>query len=210
MKVIVLTTGRSGSVSLYHACRIAKNYDAGHETKAGALGAERCDIPDNFIEVDNRLAWFLGRLAESDKGDVHYGFLRRDPEKVAVSYNRRWEVRKGMMRGYCEGFCQRDKSTSDMEMARDMVGTIESNIALFLKDRPHTVMNIETIDQDLPKFLEAINADIDVTEALAEFHKKRNSSNRKNPLFWFRMRASLLMDGAERVFLSLRKPRFRS
>jgi len=205
MKVVVLTTGRSGSVSLYHACRLAKNFAAGHESKAGALGADRCEIADNFIEVDNRLAWFLGRLAEHDKGDVHYGFLRRNPEQVAGSYNKRWEVRKGMMRGYCEGFLQRDKSTGDIAVAQDMVDTIESNVALFLKDRPHTVLNLESIDTDLPKFFEAIGADIDVDHALVEFHKKRNSSNRTNPLFWLRLRGSLLLDKAERLMLSFRK-----
>ena len=207
MKVVVLTTGRSGSVSLYHACKLAKNYAAGHESKAGALASERCNIANNFIEVDNRLAWFLGRLAENDQGDVHYGFLRRSSAQVASSYNRRWEVRKGMMRGYCEGFLQRDKSRGDMAVAQDMVETIESNIALFLKDRPHSVLNLETIDTDLPKFFDAIGADIDVEQALDEFRKKRNSSNRTNPIFWLRLRVSLLMDKAERLLLSLRKRR---
>lgn len=111
------------------------------------------------------------------------------------------------MRSYCEGLCQRDKTTTDIAVALDLVETVETNIEHFLKGRPLTVLNIRTVDEDLPKFFAAIEADVDINEALSEFHKKRNSSTRKNPMFWMRLRLSLMMDKLELMYLAMRKKR---
>ena len=62
MNVFVLTTGRSGSLTFAEACRHITNFSCGHETRVGLIGAERLAYPDQHIEVDNRLAWFTGRL----------------------------------------------------------------------------------------------------------------------------------------------------
>lgn len=62
MRVFVLTTGRSGSMTFHRAATYATNHTVGHETNAGRVGPERFAYPDNHIEADNRLAWFLGEL----------------------------------------------------------------------------------------------------------------------------------------------------
>jgi hypothetical protein len=62
MNVFVLTTGRSGSLTFAEACRRITNYTTGHETRVGRVGPERLAYPDRHIEVDHRLAWFLGRM----------------------------------------------------------------------------------------------------------------------------------------------------
>lgn len=207
MRVIVLTIGRSGSVSLYHACRLARNFTAGHDTHAGKLAAERCVVADGHIEVDTRLAWFTGRLAEQDKGDVHYGFLRRQADGVAKSYNARWSNRKGVMRSYCEGLLQIDKSTDNLAIAEDMVETVELNIQQFLEGRPHSVLRLEHMDEDLPTFFSAIGADVDEAEALKAFQTRHNRSGSVNRLAKLRFRASMMVDSAENRLLMLRKRR---
>jgi hypothetical protein len=62
MNVFVLSPGRCGSVTLAYACRHATNFRAGHETNCRLLGGQRFGYPPNFIEIDNRLSWMLGRL----------------------------------------------------------------------------------------------------------------------------------------------------
>ena len=64
MNVFILCTGRCGSMSISRACKELDNYTSGHETRITKLGDERINFPENHIEADNRLAWFLGRLDE--------------------------------------------------------------------------------------------------------------------------------------------------
>lgn len=61
MRVFVLNTGRCRSVTFSRACSHLTNYSAGHETLARNLGHARFAFPDQHIETDNRLAWFLAK-----------------------------------------------------------------------------------------------------------------------------------------------------
>jgi len=80
--IFVLCTGRCGSMTMARACSHATNYTARHES-----ASLRNDLwyPDNHIEVNNRLTWFLGILDEKYP-DARYVHLIRDPEAVAVSH----------------------------------------------------------------------------------------------------------------------------
>lgn len=207
MKVLVLTTGRTGSMSLFRACQHVKNFTAGHDSKSGQLAAERVKTNDQHIEIDTRFAWFLGRLAESDNGDTHYVHLTRNCHAIATSYNQRWANRKGIMRSYCEGVLERDKPSNDAEVATDLVETVEANIKTFLIGRPHSTIKLETVAVDLPAFFDAINADVDVAKALAEFEHHHNHSRKLSTFTRSRFKLSLAFDALERNLLRLRKPR---
>lgn len=205
MKIIVLTSGRTGSMALFRACQHVQNFTTGHDSKSGQLAAERAVVPDNHIEIDTRLAWFLGRLAALDNGDVHYVHLTRDPDGIAQSYNKRWANRKGIMRGYCEGLLEREKTLDDLTIAQDMIATIDLNIAAFLKDRPHSVIRLETLDTDLPAFFAKIGADVDVGKALSEFTQRHNRSRRLSLFTRGRLRLSLWADALERGLVKVRR-----
>ncbi|MFM8634352.1 MAG: hypothetical protein ACKOEX_06015, partial [Planctomycetia bacterium] len=69
--VFVLCTGRCGSVTFAKACGHFRNYSTGHETNR-APGPARLAYPDGHIEIDNRLAWFLGGLEERYGDDALY------------------------------------------------------------------------------------------------------------------------------------------
>ena len=68
----------------------------GHETRS-ALVEGRLDYPDNHIEADNRLAWFLGSLYDRFGDESMYVHLTRDRNAVVASYEGRWE--RHMARG---------------------------------------------------------------------------------------------------------------
>jgi hypothetical protein len=199
MKVAVLTAGRAGSMSLYQACRHIRNFTAGHDTKEGGLAAERVLIADGHIEIDTRFAWMLGPLAKANGETVHYAFLTRDRDGIAKSYNRRWTNRKGIIRGYCEAILQRDKPEDDLEIARDLVATVEANIACFLEGRPHSIIRLEHWEEDVRAFFEVIGADVDWEEARAAFAQRHNASGRTSALVRMRFRGSRLIDAAERA-----------
>lgn len=85
----MLTTGRSGSTTLAAALSHATNYTVGHETR-NMLIEGRLDYPDSHIEVDNRLQWFAGPLADRFS-DARYVHLIRPTTDVVSTYVNVWE-----------------------------------------------------------------------------------------------------------------------
>jgi len=179
MNVFVLTTGRSGSLTFAEACRHITNYTTGHETRVGLVGEARLAYPDGHIEIDNRLAWFLGRLEMSYGDGAYYVHLRRDDEATAASHVKRWN--KPAMRSYRKGILWGvDAGVDRMAMARDLSLTMNSNIEHFLRDKSKVMrMDIETAAGTFPAFWEAIGAEGDLAAALAEFSTRHHEGTAK-------------------------------
>ena len=162
MNVFVLTTGRSGSLTFAEACRHIRNFSSGHETRVGLIGADRLAYPDAHIEIDNRLAWFTGRLEEKFGDNAFYVHLRRDDEATALSHAKRWN--KPAMRSYRNGILwDVDPEADRMELARDLNLTMNSNIELFLSNKSSAMrIDIETATTTFPAFWDAIGAQGDL------------------------------------------------
>lgn len=142
MRVFVLCTGRCGSTTFARAAAHATNVTAAHESRAHLLRG-RLDYPDNHVEVDNRLAWFLGGLERRYGDEPLYVHLTRDPEEVAESYSRRFAVRASLARSYANGVVRRPSPPGDqdarLDAARAMVATITENIEAFLATKSRVV-----------------------------------------------------------------------
>jgi hypothetical protein len=148
MNVFVLSPGRCGSVTLAHACRHATNFRVGHETNCRLLGSRRFVYPPDFIEIDNRLIWMLGRLQQAYGDKAWYVNLSRDPESIAQSYNKRWHVVAGIIPAYRTGILM-IPNAKPIEICRDYVETATANISEFLKDKSHVLpMTLETMEAD--------------------------------------------------------------
>jgi hypothetical protein len=174
MNVFVLTTGRSGSLTFAEACRHITNFRSGHETRVGLVGPERLAYPEQHIEIDNRLAWFTGRLEKAFGDDAYYVHLRRDDEATAESHAKRWN--KPAMRSYRNGILwDVDPDVDRMDLARDLNLTLNSNIEFFLRGKSGTIrIDIEDAASSFPAFWEAIGAEGDLQAALAEFEIKHH------------------------------------
>ena len=188
MNVFVLCTGRCGSTALADACEFITNFSSGHETRAGIVGTDRTSFSDNHIEIDNRLAWYLGRIDEEFGQGAYYVHMKRDFEKVVNSYS----IRKnfGLMKMFQNGMLigQDQDVFDDKDLARDICSTIESNIQHFLKDKPNQMeMNLETVQADFEKFWNWIGAEGDYQQALNTFDIPANTTedlmNRSNNSF---------------------------
>lgn len=178
--VFILSTGRCGSMSFARACEHIQNYTSGHETRCTELGEERFKYPQFHIESDNRLSWLLGRLDETFGSDAFYLHLTRDREETAQSYNRRWDNRYGIMPAYSRGILMHEpRGVAD---ARDYYDTVNANIRLFLKDKPHQ-MSVEMLDlpNQFRTFCEKIGAECDIDLALREWDKQHNQSAKPSP-----------------------------
>ncbi|MEN8202594.1 MAG: hypothetical protein ABFS28_08370 [Bacteroidota bacterium] len=181
MRVFILSTGRNGSLSFARACSHISNYTSGHESRARILGKDRFLYPDQHIETDNRLSWFLGSLDHSFGNEAYYVHLVRNKEETVRSYNRRWIRNGSLIRAYCEGIQQISLHKLDEQRRLDVVGDfyerVNDNIRHFLKDKEHKMrIQIEKIEEEFPEFWEWIGAEGDLDRAMESFAQRHNRS----------------------------------
>ena len=175
MRIFVLCTGRCGSKTFAKACEHVTNYTAAHES--GRWNRYSLEYPENHIEVDNRLAWFLGRLDNRYPG-AFYVHLLRDEEATTRSYALRAKMPTQIVHGFMFAIKQGQHGDPARE-SREMVATINANIRHFLREKPHMTIDIETADKSFPAFWERIRAEGRLDAALGELKKRHNQSPRR-------------------------------
>ena len=183
MNVFVLCTGRCGSTTFTRAASHMTNYTAGHEVRVARLGSDRFAYPPNHIEVDNRLAWMLGRLEQSFGKDAFYVHLKRRPEAVARSFDKRWGVKFGIISAYRNGILFGAEGAEPYDVCVDMIETIDGNISTFLADKPRKMdFQMESAERDWEIFWNAIGAEGDFEASLADWRKPLNVTPPKRSL----------------------------
>jgi len=176
MNIFVLCTGRCGSTTFARACAHMTNYTVGHETRSGLIRDDRLAYPPEHIEVDNRLAWFLGRLDRAYGDTAHYVHLTRNREATGQSFRRRYD--SGILYGYRSSVLMglADTATPDVVCA-DYVDTVTENIHLFLLGRSRvSKVEVETARVGFEGFWQAIGARGSLAAALAEWDRCYNAS----------------------------------
>ncbi|MBW2961136.1 hypothetical protein [Mesonia aestuariivivens] len=181
MRIFVLGTGRCGSYSFIEACKYMTNYSCGHETRSQQLGAARFDYPNDHIEADNRLSWHLGEMNQKFTDQVFYVHLKRDRDKTAKSFSKRFLKKKSMVDAYSGGIKMNPPETlnkeEQLQLCYDYVDTVTANIDLFLKHQPKQLtIQLATIKEDFKIFWNQINAEGDLKAALASFDKRHNTA----------------------------------
>ena len=176
MNIFILNTGRCGSTTFIKACSHITNYTSAHESLLTGVGNRRLSYPENHIEADNRLSWFLGRLDDTFGDDAYYVHLSRNSNDVTNSFSKR--INFGILKAYEQGILMHEQhKLSAHEIASDYIVTVESNIKLFLKDKTRQMdVSLETINTDFITFWKNIGAQGNLDEALKELDKNYNAS----------------------------------
>ena len=158
------------------ACQHISNFTSLHESRCDQLGDARLAYPDNHIEADNRLSWFLGKLDKQYGDNAIYVHLKRNNNDTATSYAKRL-FPGGIIPAYRKGILQHlPDDTPDLSVSLDYCDTVNSNIELFLKDKTRKMeFHLENAKQDFKKFWDFIDAKGDLDSALAEFNIAYNS-----------------------------------
>ena len=178
----MLGTGRCGSVTFAAACGHLTNYSVGHESRSRLVGPARFEYPDQHIEVDNRLSWFLGPIGSRfDDETAFYVHLVRDRTAVIESFLRRWDssFRASIIQAFAHGIVMRTQDWGDAErreVCATYVTTVGENIRQFLLGRRSMEIAIESAGEVFPDFLDRIGGTGDVGAALAELGIHHNSS----------------------------------
>ena len=168
-------------MSFANACSHLENYTSAHESLVDQIGVARFAYPENHIEADNRLTWHLGQLAQKyDSQDVFYVHLRRDPEKIAQSYLKRWaeiSFRAGIMPAFANGIVMRGSewpTEEKINVCRFYVETVIANNLEFLETRPHMDVSLEDNGVSFANFLDRIGAVGDLDLMKQEWSKPHN------------------------------------
>lgn len=175
MNIFILNSGRCGSMTFIRACEHITNFTAAHESRINMIGPDRLAYPQNHIEADNRLSWFLGRLDELYGDNAFYVHLTRDAETTANSFARRADF--GIMKAYREGIYLDAPSHNRVEVALDYLDTVNSNIRCFLKDKTRKMhIELEQAKSLFSEFWQTIDAQGDLNGALNEWDITHNQS----------------------------------
>ena len=177
MNVFVLCTGRCGSKTFATACKHIDNYTAAHESRTDSIGEERLSYPDQHIEVDNRLSWFLGRLDRTFGEQAFYVHLIRNEHDTAQSYEKRFGTY--IMKAYTDEILLGDRTDDYLpyDICLDYCRTVNANIESFLSDKPQKLtVRLEDIENGFMQFWEAIGAEGNVDSALGELQIMHNKS----------------------------------
>jgi hypothetical protein len=139
MNVFALCAGRTASTAFSSACSHLQGFTAGHETRSRLIGGDRLAYPDNHIEIDNRLAWFLGGLDERFGNEARYVYMNRDAKSIAMSYEKRWNLTVSVVRAFATGLCMQSNVPRDrrIEICDFYVHTLEQNVKHFLASKQH-------------------------------------------------------------------------
>lgn len=179
MNVFVLCTPRSSSYTFAKACSHISNYTVTHESNSRLLGKQRVLYQENHIEVDNRLAWFLGYLDEIYGDNAFYVHLIRDKKKTAISINKRWNLPASIVNAYGRAILVRGdrQKDNDLEVCEDYYDTVTKNIQLFLKDKSHQmVFDVENAQENFREFWQKIGAEGNLDLGLETWDVKHNAS----------------------------------
>ena len=196
MNVFILCTGRSGSKSLTLACKHITNYTVGHETLAREVGDKRLSYPDNHIEADNRLSWFLGRLDKSYGNSAFYVHLKRAKEPTVKSYVNRWDNQGSIVKSYAAGILLKGykKLTYEqrIEIASDYYDTVNQNISFFLDGKTNQLsIDLEEFEKGFIEFYTKIGAQGNLEAAITELKSPSNTSHQSKPDFTNRIKNKL-------------------
>lgn len=159
--VFILCAGRSASTALARALQPINNYTASHESRCGFLLDDKLNYPDNHIEIDNRLIWFVDLLDDKYGEEAKYVYLFRDLNKIAHSYEERWHLNVSIVRAYGHGILMKDKISSRerIDVCKDYAATVDRKIRNFMSKKPNSlIIDSENLAKDFDKLYEFIGA----------------------------------------------------
>lgn len=130
MNVFIVSPGRTATTTFAHAFELVDGYTSAHESRCQYLGSERVNYPQNHVECDNRLTWFMARLTNKYADNSVLVIVHRDKSEVAKSYNQRW-YKINIMKAYAQGILLRPLEGNDISVCRDYVDYVYEQMDFF-------------------------------------------------------------------------------
>jgi len=180
--IFILSSGRTASTTFTKACSYISNYSSAHESRVGCSSSCRVDFPENHIEIDNRLTWFLSQLNCKYQDDAYYVHLIRDKEAIAKSYLERWHLNESIVKAYGHGVLMKPNIhvKDRFSICLDYVDYVEDTITNFLRDKSKVMtVNVFELKDKFPEFYHWIGAEGDLESCCNQFdhYSNKNKTN---------------------------------
>lgn len=175
MNVFLISPGRTATTTLAEALKNLSGFTSEHESRCSYLGDERINFPENHIECDNRLTWFLPRLTKKYGANSILIKVVRDKTAIAKSYNKRWSRIK-IMKAYSQGILMRGLAENNLDVCVDYVNNVYEQIDYFSKDWKHVItLDLNSPDEGLNELFKLLN--VDGSKAVEYFHNNQLNKN---------------------------------
>jgi len=192
--IFVISTGRTATTAFARAAACLPGYTSAHESRSMQPFASRLNYPDNHIEADNRLLFYLPQLENRYGNSAYYVLLKRDPSLIASSYAKRWHLTVSIVRAWTHGvrMIPRVRTAEIEQCCHDFVSYADSTLSLFLS-RQKNVMEFYVSDatNEFIRFSQWIGIDKPPQSALKVWDSRHNKNYKSNLINGFRMRLRL-------------------
>ena len=167
MRVFVVGTARSGTTTLYQACRHIKNYTAGHESEAGMVPTYH--YPNQNIEASHLLVIAIP-LLRSRYPDSKWVHIVRNKEKTVASMRRQlWDWSEWWVAQW-----YLTQQHSDIYYGIESYYDRVNDLCKELMPAEHMTIDIDTAKEQWPDFWNWIGAEGEMEAAMKEFDRAYN------------------------------------
>lgn len=173
--IFIISPGRTATYAMSKAFSNVSDYTCAHESRVGFFNDQRINYPDNHIELDNRLSFYLPQLTRKySKKNSLLVIVNRDRNSIAKSYNKRWR-KINIMKAFSQGIHMNDLQSNNIDVCLAYVNYIYETIDYF-KPQWDNVLEIEFSDLNfgIEQILKKINKINDLENVLEEMKNKSN------------------------------------
>lgn len=162
----------SGTSTFIRACRHLTNFTVGCSAAIPLIGEPQFQYPDNHIEVDPRLVWFLGPLMRRYPDAVYVHLRRREEDVIASLMNFPIRSSQEPLLKALQGMLPPDASTELRRSVLQMyVNSVNASAETFLRTRSSMNLWLHGMRESFPVFLDYIGAQGDISAAVAEWRE---------------------------------------
>ena len=201
MNVFIISPGRTATTSLSHTFSHLNQHTSGHETRTKFLGDDRVKFDENHVECDNRLAWFMPRLTAKYNQTGLLIIVRRDVQKIAKSYDKRW-YKINITKAYSQGILMRDLEENSVEVCADFATNIYEQLDFAAGSWTHVVeLDLEAPEEGLRQALSIIGQPEKLDDMLKTMQDVQSNQN----VLTLRDRASILKFSLKNLLWDVRQ-----
>jgi len=169
MNIFVVGTGRCSTVTFNKACSHIINYTSSHETNTSGLLGNNFIYPDNHIEIDPRMSYFLP-LLKNKYPNSFWVHLQRERNSCITSLSRRRSLIK-------YGCFHLGTNTDNLKLLSEIYyDNTNELIKKLLADENHIHLWTHELEDSFDIFYNKINAKGDILECKKELKIKYNKS----------------------------------
>jgi len=195
--VFVLSAGRTATTTFIEASKHLPGITASHESRVADPIQNRLDYPNNHIEADNRLIFFLSLLDEKFATDTAYVYLLRDEKLVARSYSERWHLSISIVRAFTNGvrMVPRVKNNEILDYCHDYVKYVDSVVRLHLSKQENAfVFDLSKAEEEYKRFAKWVGVENLPEAACAEWRQHHNLNRYPKVSTWIKRRIRILIN----------------